>query len=125
VRVTYRLSLAAVAVLACWAAIWHTWGFLYGLGVHPYPASSSTPWTYQMWSGIVPALTVISLLGSLGAAYHLHNCHYESCWRLGKHRVGGTPWCNRHLRYAQPERSAEELLSQIVDLLSIPNPRSR
>lgn len=112
----------AVLSVAAWSITAHPWGWLYGLGVHPYPASSSTPWTYQMWSGIIPALTITTLLGSLGAAYHLHNCHYETCWRLGKHRVGGTPWCSRHLHYAKQERSVEELLTAILDRISVPNP---
>lgn len=107
----YRASLLAVFLLIGWAAAWHTWGLLFGIGVHPYPAG--TPWTYQLWSGFIPALTVLSLLGSLGAAYHLHNCHADRCWRIGKHRVEGTPWCTRHLAQAKAERTAVAVLESI------------
>lgn len=112
--------LLPLAALAAWSAVTHPWGWLYALGVHPYPASSSTPWTYQMWSGIVPALTVLTLFGSLGAAWHLHNCHQDGCWRLGKHRVSGTPWCSRHFTLAVPERTDSDRLEEMISLLRGP-----
>lgn len=110
----------AVLALAAWSITAHPWGWLYGLGVHPYPASSSTPWTYQMWSGILPALTVLTLFGSLGGAWHLHNCHYPRCLRLGKHKISGTPWCTRHMHLgaAVPSRTTEDLLEQILATLT-------
>lgn len=111
-------SLTGSAALV-YVLVWHIWGFLYALGVHPYPASSSTPWTYQMWSGIVPALTVLTLFGSVGALYHLHNCHFMACWRLGKHRVGGTPWCGMHVGYAKREITDSDRLDKIISLLEI------
>lgn len=117
-----RRALLALAVAALGAAAWsvvaHPWGWLYAFGVHPYPASSSTPWTYQMWSGIIPALTVLTLIGAVISLYHVHNCHQDGCWRIGKHRVGGTPWCNRHLSQAKPERCTEELLERIEAALN-------
>lgn len=109
----------ALSGLALWSAVSHPWGWLYGFGVHPYPESSSTPWTYQMWSGIIPALTILTLFGSLGGAYHLHNCAAERCWRIGKHKVAGTPWCSRHLGQARPSVSTEELLTQILAELRV------
>lgn len=111
-RVILRATPVVAACLLVYAAIWHPWGLLYGLGVHPYPGPQ-TPWTYQMWSGIIPSLTVLSLFGSLGAAYHLHNCHADRCWRIGKHRIEGTPWCTRHMRLATTERT------QLAVMLSI------
>ena len=114
-----------VAALALAAVIWsiaaHPWGWLYGLGVHPYPESSSTPWTYQMWSGILPALTVISLFGSVFGLWHLHNCHAPGCWRLGKHRVDGTPWCSKHAASVPSRalgRTDHDLLEEICDHLA-------
>lgn len=115
-RVIAPAVLAALA-LAAWSAVFHPWAWLYALGVHPYPASSSTPWTYQMWSGIVPALTVLTLFGSLGGAYHLHNCHQRLCWRLGKHKIGGTPWCSRHQVFGQPEFTDSDRLDTLAALL--------
>lgn len=109
-----RLSPWTLAALALYAAVWHTWGLLFGLGVHPYPAG--TPWTYQLWSGFVPSLTVLSLLGTLASLYHLKNCHAEGCWRLGKHHVNGTPYCRHHEHLARPERSTEDLLTELLQV---------
>lgn len=107
-----RLSPVVLAALVLYAAVWHTWGLLFGLGVHPYPAG--TPWTYQLWSGFVPALTVLSLLGTLFSLYHLRNCHRDGCWRLGKHTVNGSPWCNVHIGEVRPEKTEHDLLTEIL-----------
>lgn len=112
------LPLAAVAVLvaAVWSVAYHPWGWLYAIGVHPYPGPQ-TPWTYQLWSGFTPALTVLTLLGSVISLYRMHNCHEPGCWRLGKHKIGGTPWCPEHEGRARPHATVEDLLQQIVDEL--------
>jgi hypothetical protein len=104
----------AVALLVG-IVVLHPWGAATGIGVHPYPAG--TPWEYQMWSGIIPALTILTLFGSLGGAWHLHNCHQDGCWRMGKHRIAGTPWCDRHKHLAKPVASTEELLTKIAAAL--------
>lgn len=93
-----KLLLLPVLGVVAWSVVAHPWGWLYGLGVHPYPASSSTPWTYQMWSGILPALTVVSLFTAMGGAWHHANCHVHGCWRLGKFPVaeGAFRVCLRH-----------------------------
>lgn len=108
----------AVLGAVVYAVSCHTWGVLYGLGVHPYPESSSTPWTYQMWSGVIPALTVLTLFGALSSVYHLHNCHYETCWRLGRHRVNGSPWCDKHFKDVKPELTPEDVLEMILGVLT-------
>lgn len=102
---------AAVAGIAAWSIAFHPWAWLYGLGVHPYPASSGTPWTYQLWSGFMPALTVLTLFGSVLSLWRLHNCHHEGCWRLGKHKIDGTPWCSRHQERIR--------LTETVDLAAV------
>jgi hypothetical protein len=107
----------AVIGVTAWSVTAHPWGWAYALGVHPYPASSSTPWTYQMWSGIIPAMTVLTLFGAVISLYHVHNCAMEGCWRIGKHRVGGTPWCSRHVDQVRPQRSEREILEQIASIL--------
>lgn len=109
-------SLAA-GIALIYALTWHTWGVATAIGVHPYPAG--TPWEYQMWSGIIPALTVLTLFGSVSALYHLHSCHFVTCWRLGKHRVGGTPWCSMHVGYAKQELTDSDRLDKIISLLEI------
>jgi hypothetical protein len=95
-----RLRWLAVPALAAvaWSIEAHPWGWLYGLGVHPYPASSSTPWSYQLWSGIVPSLTVVTLIGAVVGMYRAHTCHVDVCWRLAKYPAAGGQYrvCRRH-----------------------------
>lgn len=112
------LPLAAIAVfaVAAWSVAYHPWGWLYALGVHPYPGPQ-TPWTYQLWSGFTPALTVLTLLGSVFSLYHLHNCHEPGCLRLGKLKAGGSPWCKLHVHKAKPHATSEEILQQILEEL--------
>jgi hypothetical protein len=106
----------ATAALIVTVAL-HPWGAATAIGVHPYPAG--TPWEYQLLSGFVPALTVLTLLGALVSMYHVRNCHKDGCWRIGRHRVSGTPWCNRHVGEARPSVSTEELLTQILAELRV------
>jgi hypothetical protein len=47
----------------------------------------------NFWSGFAPNLAI---LGAAGGAYNKHNCHVPRCWRIGRHHVNGTPWCNKH-----------------------------
>jgi hypothetical protein len=91
---------AALAVLGllAWAVILHPWGLLYSVGVHPYPASSSTPWTYQLWSGFIPALAIVSIFGGLASHLRSMNCHVTGCWRIGKYPLadGQFKVCRKH-----------------------------
>lgn len=93
-----KLIVLAVVGAIIWSVVAHPWGWLYGFGVHPYPASSSTPWTYQMWSGIVPAMTVLSLVGAVITGYRHANCHVHNCWRIGRYEVadGHFKVCRKH-----------------------------
>jgi hypothetical protein len=109
--------LKAISLLVCgiivWSAITHGWGWLYAIGVHPYPASSSTPWTYQLLSGFVPALTVIGLATFIANFWHHINCHEPGCWHKGRHKIDGTPWCDIHQDKARPDVSDHDLLIAI------------
>lgn len=104
----------AVAWAACltWLGLYHPYGVRFAIGTWPVP--QGTPWTYQLESGFVPALTVLTLLTGLFSLYHLHNCHYETCWRLGKHKIGGTPWCSRHQHLGHEHREVAEILEDIL-----------
>jgi hypothetical protein len=48
---------------------------------------------YLWWSGFFGDVTI---LGSVIALYHKHNCHYKGCARIGKHLFDGTPYCSKH-----------------------------
>lgn|SRR5512146_1347024 len=58
------------------------------LGVYPAPAG--TPWTYQLWSGFIPAAAIV------GVIWPFVNCHVEGCPRYGKYRVEGFKVCHIH-----------------------------
>src|SRR5271154_773362 len=91
-----------------WYGTGHYLGYRFAIGTWPVP--SGTPWTYQLWSGFVPALTVATIFGSVISLYHIKNCHHDGCWRIGKHTVNGSPWCSKHQEEARPERTENEIL---------------
>jgi hypothetical protein len=69
---------------------------------------------YAAWSGSVPALFTLVGMSTLITGMWSHvNCHEPGCWRIGKHKVSGTPWCSAHHVNARPERSERELLEEI------------
>ena len=53
------------------------------------------PW-YAFWSGLGSDLGEVTLIGAVLGMYFKHTCHDKGCWRIGRHTVNGTPWCNRH-----------------------------
>jgi hypothetical protein len=50
---------------------------------------------YDFWSGFGSDLTELAILGIV---YRKVNCHQNGCWRIGLHKVLGTPYivCKRH-----------------------------
>lgn len=66
---------------------------------------------YGFTSGIGPMiLTGLGMAGIATGLWHGHNCHRDGCFRIGKHRVNGTPWCNLHHEQARPEKPVSELI---------------
>lgn len=51
---------------------------------------------YAWWSGAGSDISELAIVGAVLGAYRRHNCHRARCWRIGRHTVDGTPWCNRH-----------------------------
>jgi hypothetical protein len=88
-------SLITAVIAAAWSAIAHPWGWLFAIGVHPYPAG--TPWTYQLLSGFVASMAVLSVLAALYGWYRSANCKWERCPRIGHFKDSrGVPWCWKH-----------------------------
>jgi hypothetical protein len=58
---------------------------------------------YAFWSGFGSDMSEVTLIGLAFGAYHRHNCHQRRCWRIGRHTVDGTPWCDRHHEAARGE----------------------
>lgn len=87
----------AAVFLACVVLIvLHPWGGAFALGVHPYPAG--TPWTYQLWSGFLPSLAIVSIFTGIGAHFKMLNCHVHGCWHIGKFPMAGGKFkvCHKH-----------------------------
>ena len=87
------LPVAGLVVwLALWPDDWRAWaGF-----------SSQATQQYAFVSGVGPML-LTAVLGSsaLATVWHSLNCHQEGCWRIGRHKVKGSPWCNTHHEQAR------------------------
>jgi hypothetical protein len=107
-----------MAVLA-WAGAYmaaHPYGDRFAVGIWPVP--TGTPWSYQLLSGFIPALTAFGLVTLVAGAWHHVNCHEPGCFRIGKHKVDGSPWCNLHHGNARPARTELEVLESIERLLT-------
>lgn len=61
---------------------------------------------YAFWSGFGSDLGEVALLGAVLGMFKRHNCHRDGCWRIGRHVVDGTPWCDRHHEAARGESGA-------------------
>lgn len=105
---------AAAAILIFWIVLYEVFNhFGFNNQATPYYGFTSGP------AG--PVLTAV--LGStiLTGIWHSLNCHEATCWRLGKHKVNGTPWCGKHQSTARPQATAEELLFEQSKLLQRQN----
>ena len=57
---------------------------------------------YNFWSGIGSDLGEATLISAVGIGVYTGvrrvNCHTKGCWRIGKHRLDGTPYvlCRHH-----------------------------
>jgi len=75
---------------------------LHFLGLLPVPPGGSA--AYNFWSGSGSDFGELTLIGLAYGAYRKHQCHNKGCWRIGRHQVDGTPWCNRHHQRAREGR---------------------
>ena len=92
-------------------------GIQHWLALHTGTVNEPGPY-YGFWSGFGSDLSEAALIGAVGGALagllHKHNCHERGCWRIGRHQVEGSPWCNRHHQSAreraeQTRRDADPL----------------
>lgn len=111
-----KAAATAIVLILIWSVAFHLSGLLHVLGIRPTPQGTSA-W-YQLWSGFIPALTVVSLATLIGGMWHHVNCHADGCWRIGRHHLNGQVWCNRHAGKARPAQTTEELLAAILDRLN-------
>jgi len=69
--------------------------FIVNWFLHTFGMDDGSGAWYLFWSGIVGDL---ALFGTLFVLARRLNCHAAGCWRLGIHRVVGTPYvtCRKH-----------------------------
>jgi len=59
---------------------------------------------YAWWSGAGSDLSEIALLGGLYGLARKHQCHEPRCFRIGRHVVDGSPYCDHHHQAARERR---------------------
>jgi len=100
--------LAAAAAVLC---ALHGRGLIHFLGIDTQASDN-----YDFTSGIGPMLlTAAGMTTLVSGLWHGHNCHAPGCWRIGRHRIDGTPWCNRHHRQARHHDQAT--LADVISTL--------
>lgn len=86
-----------------WLGFSHNAYFIYGTN-------------YAFTSGPGPMmLTAAGMSTIISGLWHAKNCHADGCWRIGRHHVNGTPWCNTHEGDARNLVTTEALLMQLLE----------
>ena len=92
-------------------AFWYT--IRHALGIDTQQSMA-----YDFVSGSGPMfVTIIGYSTIITGFWHHVNCHEPGCWRFGRHKVNGTPWCNRHHEKARPDETVADKLDRIIALL--------
>lgn len=73
--------------------------------------SGSGP-VYGFWSGSGSDLSELAIVGAVIGGYRKHNCHWKGCWRIGRHLVDGSPWCDRHHQEARDAAASPDTESE-------------
>ncbi|HEY2088620.1 MAG TPA: hypothetical protein VGH54_21695 [Mycobacterium sp.] len=116
-----RLLLPFAAVIAAYLAYRYEHGLAHFLGIDTQASQN-----YDFASGVGPMLvTAVFSGGVIVSLWHGLNCAEHGCWRIGRHKVSGTPYCNRHHENARPERTELEVLESIERLLTAASQSSR
>lgn len=118
VRLTRGTIITTTAVVAtgiiCYLMAAHEHGVAHFLGIDTQQSQN-----YNFMSGFGPIIVTLLLSGSvLGTIWHSINCHEHGCWRFGRHKINGTPWCNHHHTSARPVRTEQEILESVDAQLS-------
>lgn len=77
---------------------------LHWLSVHTGTSNEASPY-YAFWSGFGSDISELAIVGAVFGGYRKHNCHERHCWRIGRHTVDGTPYCNKHHQAARNTES--------------------
>jgi len=72
--------------------------------LHVLGLDSGSGTAYLWWSGAGSDISEIALLGGLYGLARKHQCHQPRCWRIGRHVVDGSPYCDHHHQAARERR---------------------
>lgn len=90
-----------VVALVPAVAFWRL-GVQHWLTVHTGSENTpGSPPSYNFFSGSGSDISELAIVGAVIGGYRKHNCHAQGCWRIGRHVVDGTPWCNLHHQAAR------------------------
>ena len=85
-----------VIALVLLAVFWRL-GVQHWLAVHTGSVNMpGSPPNYNFFSGAGSDISELAIVGAVAGGYRKHNCHEPGCWRIGRHVVNGTPFCDRH-----------------------------
>lgn len=102
---TRAVKWSPVIALVLLAVFWRS-GVQHWLAVHTGSSNTAgAPANYNFWSGFGSDVQELTMLGLVAGMWHHVNCHQASCWRIGRHKVDGTPFCNRHHEAARKSGS--------------------
>jgi len=86
----------ALVFAAAFAVFIAGWVGLFLISHHFGFENQATP-QYGFTSGVGPMyLAAIGYSTLVTGLWHTLNCHQDGCWKIGRHKVDGTPWCNTH-----------------------------
>jgi len=92
-RAAWLAGLLGVVLLV----VFWRFGVQHWLTVHTGSSNTAgTPPNYNFFSGSGSDISELAIVGAVLGAYRKSNCHQPGCWRIGRHHVDGTPWCDRH-----------------------------
>lgn len=115
-KLRWPLTWLAVAGLITLAAVYARFT-LHLLGV-----DTQQSYSYNALSAFIPsAETGLGMSTLITGLWHSLNCHEPGCLRVGRHKVDGTPWCNRHHHGARRRATAslDDVVARLDALLRL------
>ena len=119
-RFTGAFALVIIGLLIVWIALypsdWQNW---LGFSRADYFRYGTN---YAFASGPGPMLlTAIGMSTIIAGLWHAVNCHADGCWRIARHKVNGSPWCNHHHEMARilSPATLDTISAQLTELISL------
>jgi hypothetical protein len=90
--------------VTAWHLIVHAWHFI--VHVMGVDVGVDVPYGCWVWGNFWQGFGAdLGMIGGIFALYLKHTCHTSGCYRIGRHQVDGTPWCNKHHQQARKPKA--------------------